>query len=754
MPDLVLSNVVVPAQVIAGSTFNVSYTVTNLGAGPTLVNTWTDSVWLSVNKTRPIPAEGDILLTQFTHTGSLDVKAGYDQTVSVTLPLGLQPGTYYVTPWTDLYSAVLQDTLAINVNPDDPNNLYSDNYKAAQVAILAPLPDLIVTSVTAPAKAQGGDNFTVNWTVKDDGNGVAGPTGWIDTVYLTNDPTNPLDPNAITMTLGSVEHDAMLNPDATYGASLTVELSPSAVGQSIVVYTDAPQPNLMTPVNLVTESDEDNNLGSTNTDVTPVPADLVVTNVSIPKTNYSGESMTFSYTVTNEGPDQVWAGTQYWTDFIWLSTDTTFVRTRASFLGQTTHEQDGPLQPGASYTVSYTVTLPPGTGGQYYLYIDLDAHNDLPPALYTYTARLETTDWWPADTGDNSYWLGEFAMWAFEDPDNNRIATPMTIIYSEPDLKVTNITVPSGVVSGTTIPITYTVTNQGTRATRTADWTDAIFLSQDASLDTGDTELGTAGYGQVLAARASYTETVNVRVPDGIQGTFDILVYADSDASTNYESQSDIGYGLYGIAIGPTNELDPYDLVSSAIRSLGRGHVPQYENEADKLAARPDARDPGPVARLAGDRHQHRRERGPRRAGPDARRHLHRHQRRRRHAADRVDLGRPDLLLGRHHPRAEDRHLPGDDDAQERPGGRRQLHGHDPGPGAHQPGRSLLPVRDHRPAHRQPHRQGVRGRRRRRGQQQPVSRPAADHRPAAALQPGRHRHHPARPGDRRSRATR
>ena len=340
LPDLVLSNVVVPAQVIAGSTFNVSYTVTNLGAGPTLVNTWTDSVWLTGDKTRPIPAEGDILLTQFTHTGSLDVKAGYDQTVSVTLPLDLQPGTYYVTPWTDLYSAVLQDTLAVNVNPDDPNNLYSDNYKAAQIAILAPLPDLIVTSVTAPAKAQGGDNFTVNWTVENDGNGVAGPTGWIDTVYLTNDPTNPLDPNAITMTLGSVEHDTMLNPDATYNASLTVELSPSAVGQYIVVYTDAPQPNLMTPVNLVTESDEDNNLGSTNTDVTPVPADLVVTNVSIPKTNYSGESMTFSYTVTNEGPDQVWAGTHYWTDFIWLSTDTTFVRTRASFLGQTTHEQD------------------------------------------------------------------------------------------------------------------------------------------------------------------------------------------------------------------------------------------------------------------------------------------------------------------------------------------------------------------------------------------------------------------------------
>ena len=85
---------------------------------------------------------------------------------------------------------------------------------------------------------------------------------------------------------------------------------------------------------------------------------------------------------------------------------------------------------------------------------------------------------------------------------------------------MTNITVPSNVISGTTIPITYTVTNQGTRATRTASWTDRIFLSQDPSLDMYDTVLGQSGYGQVLAAGASYTETVNVRIPDGIQGNF------------------------------------------------------------------------------------------------------------------------------------------------------------------------------------------------------------------------------------------
>ncbi len=527
------------------------------------------------------------------------MKAGYDQTVSVTLPPALTPGTYYITPWTDLYSAVLQDTLAVNVNPDDPNNLNSDNYKAQAIDVLSPQPDLAVTSVVAPKQAHGGDTITVSWTVANQGTGVAQPTGWIDTVYLTNDPTDPLDKNATTMTLGSVEHDSVLNSGDSYNASLTVELSPSAVGQYIVVFTDAPQPNVTNPYDVVKESDDypytvakvlvdTNNLMAVPTDVTPIPADLVVTNVSIPQVNYSGEKMTFTYTVTNEGSNAVWSGTNYWTDFIWLSADTTFDRYRASFLGQTTHAQDPsqPLQPGASYSITYTVTLPPGTGtGQYYLYIDLDAHNDLPPYPYIYEARLETTDWWPASSGDNSYWLDQFNHWAFEDPNNNRHATPFVITYREPDLKVTNITVPSGVTSGSTIPITYTVTNQGTRATRVSSWTDRIFLSEDPSLDIYDTVLGQASYGQVLAAGASYTETVNVRVPGGIQGTFYILVYADSDASVDYTVTSNIGYGLYGVKIGAANELDPYDLVSSAVRSLGRGQVPQYEHEADKLAS-------------------------------------------------------------------------------------------------------------------------------------------------------------------------
>jgi len=222
----------------------------------------------------------------------------------------------------------------------------------------------------------------VTWTVKNTSTGVSQPTGWIDTVYLTDTPSDPLNKNAITMTLGSVAHNSAVNPSATYDARLDVELSPSAVGLFIVVDTDAPQDGVDLVHNIVKEVDETNNLKAVSSIVTPVPADLVVTSVSIPPVNYSGEKMTFTYTVQNKGPNQVWPGTPYWTDFLWVSADPTFDRFRASFLGQTTHFADHPLQPGESYNVSFTATLPAGTGGHYYLYIDPDAHNDFRQPLY------------------------------------------------------------------------------------------------------------------------------------------------------------------------------------------------------------------------------------------------------------------------------------------------------------------------------------------------------------------------------------
>ena len=57
---------------------------------------------------------------------------------------------------------VLEDTFRTSLNPDDPNELNNNNYKARPITVLlTPPPDLVVTSVVPDATAPGGDPFTV-----------------------------------------------------------------------------------------------------------------------------------------------------------------------------------------------------------------------------------------------------------------------------------------------------------------------------------------------------------------------------------------------------------------------------------------------------------------------------------------------------------------------------------------------------------------------------------------------------------------
>src|SRR3546814_12890684 len=97
----------------------------------TLFRSWTEQIWLTRDKNRPHPGQGDILLTTLTYEGGVLVKdAGYDREVTVTLPEGLVSGTYYIMPWVDPYATLLEDSLATNVNPDDPAEINSSNYRA------------------------------------------------------------------------------------------------------------------------------------------------------------------------------------------------------------------------------------------------------------------------------------------------------------------------------------------------------------------------------------------------------------------------------------------------------------------------------------------------------------------------------------------------------------------------------------------------------------------------------------------------
>src|SRR5262249_6807949 len=150
------------------------------------------------------PGKGDIFLKSLPHSGSLPRLGSYDVVTQVQIPGGIDQGVWYITPWTDPYDSVLEDTLADNANPDDPNQFDNNNYKARSIDVLVTRPDLEVALVSTDSSATAGDVLHVQYRVENHGNGAASG-GWTDRIYLSDVP-NPFASGAKSFLLADVPH--------------------------------------------------------------------------------------------------------------------------------------------------------------------------------------------------------------------------------------------------------------------------------------------------------------------------------------------------------------------------------------------------------------------------------------------------------------------------------------------------------------------------------------------------------------------
>ncbi|MEO7621604.1 MAG: CARDB domain-containing protein, partial [Gallionella sp.] len=557
--DLVTSDIVAPDQMVHGASMAVNYKVTNKGSATTQgnaanVSSWTDTIWLARDKTQPAAWKGDILLGSVTHQGNLAVGQDYLGTAQVTIPDGTLTGQYFVTVWSDTYDTILEDSLASNINLDDPTNLNSSNYKARPISVLGATqispPDLTVTDLSALTVAQAGGSYNYSYTVKNLGSLFTG--NWTDQVYLTNN--SDLSLATEKWLLGSFQQNRTLADGESYSVSQSLQLGASVRGQYVVVKTDIG--------GNIAETSEINNLRSIATNVTAAPADLQVSSIVTQPQNFSGEETTVSWTVTNSGAD-VWAGTQGWVDSIYFSPDPNFIASRATALGAVVHSNAGGLTSGSSYTATAKVKLPPGTDGVYYIYVITDSYHysSLLNNAPDYRAQNEVKD---GDARDTFY-----ATSAFEGlrNDNNMGRASLNITYREADLQVDAITVsnpqPS---SGQPLTVTWTVTNRGTRDTRTNAWQDGIYLSRDASLDSGDylaainqTALVASNQLRYLKPGESYTKSATFNLPESISGDFYIIVKTDTTSQAldplYYPNLSTIRSGLAGIGFNPDSRV-------------------------------------------------------------------------------------------------------------------------------------------------------------------------------------------------------
>ena len=163
--DLQVTSVTRPDTALAGGSVTVSWTVQNNGPGTTNSNYWYDDIWLSTNTTLGSSGGTDILPG---HRPAHQPARRGRQLLGVrrlTVPRTWPPATT-TSSWspTPERASVYQTSYTNNAN--------NDTRRRHTAVSVPPLPDLTVSSITAPATATSGGSWRSSWTVTNSGPGA------------------------------------------------------------------------------------------------------------------------------------------------------------------------------------------------------------------------------------------------------------------------------------------------------------------------------------------------------------------------------------------------------------------------------------------------------------------------------------------------------------------------------------------------------------------------------------------------------
>jgi CARDB/Calx-beta domain/Bacterial pre-peptidase C-terminal domain/RTX calcium-binding nonapeptide repeat (4 copies) len=495
LPNLTVTEVIIPPLSISGETATVSWTVKNQGDAATSTP-WTDALYWSNDDT--IGNADDVYIGSYQYTGNL----APNQSITRTQDIAIAPdasGKWRLVVRTDAGNQIYEDIA------ETDNWAISNIGKVQQSAY----PNLKVSSVQAPSTAFSGQQTTVTWTVTNDGEGATSTPYWIDRVWISaNDTLDDLDTY-----LGEVANPTFLNPGESYTSTLPIAI-PNAIGGNFkfLVKTDYND--------RVYELHRDNdNVGVSNSsqiELTP-PPDVQPLNVNAPTQAFSGQEMALSWTVINNGPGSIRAG-QRWRDAIYMSSDNVLDandRLLDNYIYTPTVDDGWTL--GESYQATKNITLPIGVSGDFYFFVKTDSDRQLQELAF------------------NANNIG------FD-------ATPTTVrLTPPPDLEMA-VTAPATGTAGRSIQINYQVTNNGATITPNTSWSNAFYLSTDSQFDGSDILLGVQRSYGALDAGASNNKTLLATLPNGLEGTYYILGAADSSNEV-FELDNANNGGSRGITI-------------------------------------------------------------------------------------------------------------------------------------------------------------------------------------------------------------
>ncbi|MBN2450718.1 MAG: putative Ig domain-containing protein, partial [Lentisphaeria bacterium] len=504
-PDLRLAVVTGPDTAPTGSAVTVSWRVENVGDAGTTAAAWSDRVLLSTDDL----LGDDLILGTFPRTGALAAGGSYTGVQNVTLPVDLSAGAYRLLVVTDV----------LDQAPELPGGVGNVGISGPMEVTLAPVPDLVVHSVTHPAEGSPGGSLEVTWQVRNAGQ--APVTGmWTDRLYLSPDGTVG---NGVL--LGSYLQAGPLEPGADgLSRSETVALPEWDDGTYILmVVTDA------TFAVYERDGESGNTVPSPQAVVLRHP-NLTATILSAPASAESGEPVTVRWRITNAANGSAQGG---WTDRLTI----TPAGKAEVILAESARTAD--LAGGASYEAEVTVALPDGIAGSFVLRLLCDAENEVDER---------------ADEGDNL--------------DTAFVA--MTLA-PYPDFELVEVTSPSIAIGDPVdLHITWRVRNAGDAAGRIASWMDRVWLSTDESLGGGDTLLGEVTHDGLVPPGIEYQGSLIATMPAGFVGRRTVIVEANAERRAYEHPDTAANVGTPG---HPTDiMLIPYaDLVVNTVTADAAG---------------------------------------------------------------------------------------------------------------------------------------------------------------------------------------
>lgn len=553
LPELHVTNLSC-SDLVTGHEFSVSWTVQNNGVIATPVGTtWNDKLYLTTVPYLDYNSVSDAeLIGTYQNMSALGVGESYTRTITSTLaerhgtgtyylflltdanyaydiewPNGTVPTTYNPPPyvkaksdyWSDyenMAEASEQGTYIYDEWGFDPQAYLHDNFNMKTVQItLPPMPDLEVTNIIHPNNFFSGTQVSVTATVTNTGEAMTLSSGWRDALYISTSPES----SSSALQLASVWHDASnaLAPDSSYQVTFSGTIPLTWYGEAyFYVATDCDDNEYEHVANDNNTSRSD----AVNIILTP-PADLVVSNVTVPAVASNQTPFSMNYTVTNAGMgapnannwcERVYLSTSpslpsllfesggwYWDDNTWqeYSYSTIDDTTNWCYLMETVDHTDG-LAAGSSYTINRNYTLPSfiTRADTFYIVVVTDANSQ---------------------------------VFEYQSEDNNTTTSSASVIsFFFPDLVVDTVIVPDSIDNNHSFSVQYTLSNQGLGKAE-GSWNDRITIS--------GSQLALVTHSGTLMPGESYSVRRTFSLPSFTSSSWrDITVTADYNNAVDEKS--------------------------------------------------------------------------------------------------------------------------------------------------------------------------------------------------------------------------